>query len=368
MENDTTILVVDDNPANLSVLFEYLEESGYEVSVARSGERALHQLRHFEPDLILLDILMPGMDGFEVCRRLKEDSKTHDIPIIFMTSLTDSTNKMKGFLAGGADYITKPLQHEEVLARISAHLKIRRLEQQLQEQAIVRAYYDRLLSNISYDLQYRLHDLIGSLRRVVGHIDEYGIHEIKGQIGRLHTLAEALYDSHENLLIWAANQRGLLEYAPEHIDLYDLITYNLARFTPQAEKKKIMISRSIQQNTLVYADYNMVDTVMRNLLFNAIKFTEVEGQVGIMAHDVKEKVEIAVSDTGRGIDKEVAAHLFDIEPVAARGTPDGRAAAGLGLLLCREFVEKNGGTIWCQSEFGKGTTVTFTLPRAKEED
>jgi K+-sensing histidine kinase KdpD len=321
---------------------------------------------------------------------LKNNPKTCDIPIIFMTSLTDSMNKMKGFLAGGADYITKPLQHEEVLARISAHLKIRQLERQLQDQAIVlkekeaiialhrqsaekvesaepcRAYYDRLLAGISYDLQYPFNDLIGLFRRTVGNLDEYGIHEIKGQLDRLHTLAEELYASHENLLVWAANQHGLLECAPESLDLYELAAYNIVRFTPQAEKKKMVISSSIHEKTLVYADYNMVDTVIRNLLSNAIKYSEMEGQVSMMAHVEKEQVKVSVSDTGRGIAEELLPHLFDIEPVDVQGKPAERVRIGFGLVLCRELLERNAGTIRCQSEFGKGTTVTFTLPRTAD--
>jgi DNA-binding response OmpR family regulator len=129
-----TILVIDDDPASVNVLIKYLQSAGFRTLAAPSGERALRQLKLAQPDLILLDVLMPGIDGFETCCRLKEQEAFRDIPVIFMTALSDTVDKVKGFEVGAVDYITKPLQHEEVLARINAHLTIRKLQQQLQEQ------------------------------------------------------------------------------------------------------------------------------------------------------------------------------------------------------------------------------------------
>ncbi len=127
-----TILVVDDNPNNLRIMLEMLTSAGYEVLIANSGSRALYQIPNRSPDLILLDVLMPAMDGFETCRRLKQDSATSMIPVIFMTALADVEYKVRGFTAGGVDYITKPFQHAEVLARLSTHLEIRTLQQRLE--------------------------------------------------------------------------------------------------------------------------------------------------------------------------------------------------------------------------------------------
>jgi len=129
-----TILAVDDKLENLKVLFKYLEDSGFELMVAQSGEEALKHTERIIPDIILLDVLMPGLDGFETCRRLKENQKTQNTPVIFMTALTDTVDKVRGFEAGAVDYLTKPLQHEEVLARVNAHLTIRKYQQQLQKQ------------------------------------------------------------------------------------------------------------------------------------------------------------------------------------------------------------------------------------------
>ena len=127
-----TILIVDDNPTNLKVVGDDLKARGFRTAIASNGELALKRARHLRPDLILLDVMMPGIDGFETCRRLKADDTTREIPVIFMTALTQTEHKVQGFAVGGVDYITKPIQHEEVFARITTHLQIRQLTQRLQ--------------------------------------------------------------------------------------------------------------------------------------------------------------------------------------------------------------------------------------------
>lgn len=132
------ILIVDDSPTNIKVLFELLQESGFRVLVAKSGESAIDKLQAVKPDLILLDVMMPGIDGFEVCRRLKAAKDTQDLPIIFMTALSDAIDKVKGLSLGAVDYITKPFQHEEVLARVDVHLKLYRLNKELEQRVAER--------------------------------------------------------------------------------------------------------------------------------------------------------------------------------------------------------------------------------------
>jgi PAS domain S-box-containing protein len=148
-----TILAVDDKLENLKVLIKNLEDSGFELMVAQSGEEALKRVDRIIPDIILLDVLMPGIDGFETCRRLKQNEATQDIPVIFMTALTETVDKVKGFKAGAVDYLTKPLQHEEVLARVNAHLSIRIFQQQLQEQNDLLQQKNALLEKQKHELQ-----------------------------------------------------------------------------------------------------------------------------------------------------------------------------------------------------------------------
>ena len=144
-EKPGAILIVDDTPTNLEILVDFFANQGFEVFVAMDGESALDQISHARPDLILLDVMMPGIDGFETCRRLKANNETADIPVIFMTALTETVDKVKGFTVGAVDYVTKPIQHEEVLARVTTHLKLRRLQQHLEEKE---RETERLLLNV----------------------------------------------------------------------------------------------------------------------------------------------------------------------------------------------------------------------------
>ncbi len=149
----STVLVVDDKITNLKQLTTYLQHEGFELMVAQSGEETLKHVERIIPDIILLDVLMPGIDGFETCRRLKENETTQDIPVIFMTALTEIVDKVKGFEVGAVDYLTKPLQHEEVLARVNAHLTIRQFQQQLQEQNVLLHQKNSLLEEQKRELR-----------------------------------------------------------------------------------------------------------------------------------------------------------------------------------------------------------------------
>jgi len=142
-----TLLIVDDTPANLSVLVEYLSGAGFALMVAEDGEDALAQTERSAPDLILLDVMMPGIDGFETCRRLKARPATRDIPVIFMTALTDTAEKVRAFEAGAVDYVTKPIQHEEALARITTHLTLRRLQRALAAELAMKEKFMRIAAH-----------------------------------------------------------------------------------------------------------------------------------------------------------------------------------------------------------------------------
>lgn len=163
-DNQSTVLIVDDTPDNLGVLSEWLEESGIETMTALSGERALELVKHAKPDLILLDVLMPHMDGFETCLQLKENPNTRNIPVIFITALMDTTSKIKGFSTGAVDYVAKPVQREEVLARVYTHLTISRLQKQLSEQNIELQRRNATLNEFT---RAAAHDLFPPLKVVI---------------------------------------------------------------------------------------------------------------------------------------------------------------------------------------------------------
>jgi signal transduction histidine kinase len=374
------ILAVDDSPENLGILFHHLDEAGFTVLLVQNSENALEQARDTCPDLILLDVMMPGLDGFDVCHRLKANEVTKDIPVVFMTALTDTKSKVKGFGAGGVDYITKPFHPEEVVARVRTHLIIRRLQEELQEKNALLEHHVELLAekntqlndvNVSQNKFFSIiaHDLRGplySLRELSNLMLEDFEHRNKEELIRMLTAQRNttanLYALLENLLTWARIQRGKLEYFPQTVFLNQVATVNVDLLHMAAEQKQITLKNLIQEKITAYADYHMINTILRNLLSNAVKFTNSGGNVNVRANQEDNSVTVTVSDTGIGISKQHLPELFRIDAHYMRSGTANERGTGLGLILCKEFIERNNGTIWIESEIGKGTTVNFTLP------
>ena len=373
--NKPTILVVDDNPTNLQVLLESLKRTGFKILVARTGENAIQQAEYGKPDLILLDVMMPGIDGFETCRRFKTLDAFKEIPIIFMTALTDTTDKLKGFQAGGVDYVTKPLQHEEVLARVVTHLTIRRLQQESREQHLLlqekhaelqalNASKDKFFSIISHDLRSPLSSVLVGLRLLTDTESRVSESEKEEILHDSRRTVEQLYSLLDNLLVWSRLQRGLMEYAPKQIDLQPLFERNATLFAANAEQKQIAIRQTVTAPIFAFADSQMIDTVIRNLISNALKFTEARGAITLSACQNDQNVEITVADTGIGMDAEAVAKLFRLDVRYNQLGTAGEKGTGLGLNVCKEFAEKNGGSIAVESVVGAGTTFRVTLPKS----
>lgn len=362
------ILIVDDNPTNLQILFDYLEKSGFKILVAPNGERAIRQLEKIIPDIILLDIMMPGIDGYETCRRIRENKAMTDIPVIFMSALSDTFDKIRGFEAGAVDYVTKPFQQEEVLARINAHLTIRiqkkelsELNRQLSESNITK---DKFFSVIAHDLKNAFFPLFSYPDLLTRSIDHKDYGNVRKYAGNIKEHIENSYKLMENLLNWSRVQTGTMDFRPRVILLYKVGLRCVALLSENANQKGIALSYTIDRDICVWADPDMTDTVLRNLISNAVKFTDSGGRITVSARSFNEEVEISVSDTGIGIGEENLPKLFRIDQVLKKEGTAGERGTGLGLILCREFVEKNKGKISAESELGKGTTFRFTLPGA----
>jgi signal transduction histidine kinase len=363
-----TILLVDDSATNLHVLLKYLQTSGFETLIAQSGEGALRQVQYAQPDIILLDVMMPGIDGFETCRRLKSDEATRDIPVIFMTALSETFDKLRGFEVGGVDYITKPLQHEEVLARITTHLTIRNLQKELQgknrELHELNASKDKFFSIIAHDLRAPFAGLLGYTRLAAEGFTDWSPEEMQQMLDGLGKSAETLYALLENLLNWSRLQRGVIEYFPEETNLSAIVERNVDLFAATAEQKRIALHNEIESEASAFADPNMLDTIIRNLLSNALKFTHADCSITVsaMLDDADSTVTIAVADTGMGIPEDDLPKLFRLDTKYSTVGTGGERGTGLGLLLCHDLVKKNRGAMRVESDVGKGTTFSFTLP------
>ncbi len=356
---DSTILIVDDNPTNLSVLFGYFKESGLKTLVAQNGKDALERAALALPDLILLDIMMPGMDGFEVCRRLKKNPATADIPVIFMTALSETADKVEGFRCGAVDYIVKPLQQEEVLARVTNHLTIRHQRRQLAE---LNATKDKFFSIISHDLRNQFFSLMGFAKLLRQFYDTCSDTDRKTYIKDIHDSSERTYRLFDNLVQWAKMQTGRMETKLVSIDLKPLADEVIALLSQSAATKEIDLSCPVEGDLKVHGDRDILSLILRNLVSNAVKFTPRGGKVSLTARASADRVAITVSDTGTGMTPETVEGLFRIDThVTTKGT-EKEVGTGLGLILVKEFLDLHKGEIEVESSPGVGSRFTVTLP------
>lgn len=377
------ILIVDDVGENLQVLGNILSKEGFDTSFALNGKQAISIVEDTLPDLILLDISMSLMDGFEVCKFLKSEEKTKIIPIIFLTAKTEPDNMIHGFSIGAADYVTKPFNTLELLARVRAHVELKKskdiiLEQNLELNHLVAklseknkelnsliAAKDKFFSIIAHDLKGPVGNLNSFLSFMTMHYDKISKEEFQQDLILLESASNKIKDLLENLLTWARSQRGDMQYKPQVISIFELTKTNVQLFQPSANNKKIILVNNVPIDLKVYADSQMITTVLRNLIGNAIKYTNENGKVIISAQTNSQQVEIIVEDSGVGMNSNISENLFriDVKHFSTEGTK-GEKGTGLGLILCKEFIDRHQGRIWAESQIDKGSKFHFTIPIA----
>jgi len=359
LKHTPSILIVDDIAANLKILGDILEDIGYKIRPVLNGMQALQVAEKEKPDLILLDIMMPNIDGYEVCRRLKENKNLCDIPVIFISALNDTSDIVKALTVGGADYISKPFKAAEVTARIATHIKI---HQQNQELKRLNADKDRFIAILAHDLKNPFNALLGLSEVLFKEISKLSNDEIVEFANHINTSAKNTYNLLEDLLMWAISQSGKLPYNPQQLNITRVCNNIIEDLKLNASNKNITINSSSDNQINLFADLNMLKTILRNLVSNAIKFTHNGGCININVMQNETNTIISVIDNGIGIDSGKLTKLFDIsQSQTTTGTAD-ELGTGLGLILCKEFVEKHGGKIWVESEKEKGSTFYFTIP------
>ncbi|NRF67729.1 response regulator [Aquincola sp. S2] len=365
-----SILIVDDVSANLQVITRQLEARGYVVLVARSGLEAIQRAELTHPDLILLDVVMPGLDGFETCRRLKQRAVTRDIPVIFMTALTATDDKVEGFRVGAVDYVTKPLNADEVVARVATHLTLDALRQQLQSSnaelqqltAALRrsnAELEQLAYVASHDMQEPLRMVASYLQLVAqrygDRLDADG-HEF---IGYAVDGAKRMQAMINDLLTLSRVSTKARPFAPT--DCAKCVS--TARIQLQVAIAESGATITTDTLPIVQGDPTQLLQLFQNLIANAIKFRgELAPQVHVGAQATEEGWHFSVSDNGIGIAPEHFERIFVLfQRLHGRNQYPG---TGIGLALCKRIVERHGGHIWVESAPGRGSTFRFTLPRA----
>ncbi len=366
-----SVLVVDDNPKNLQLMSAMLKQQGYKLYITNSGENALAFLENTLPDLILLDVMMPGLSGFEVCRMIKRQNRYQDIPVIFLTAKTEVEDIVEGFESGAVDYIAKPFHPQEVFARVSNHLQLKRTRETLAEQnkklALLNQEKDKFFSIIAHDLRGPVTGLAGITELLYKETGSCHDENIKELVELLHTTSVQVVDLLFNLLEWARIQMNAISFEPDNLLLKPVVDKAVRTFRNAIQDKNLTVSADLDETVLAYADVNQLGTILRNLISNAIKFTPTGGSVTLTATRTDQhQIRLAVADSGIGMGPELLEKLFRLDQKVSRPGTEGETSNGIGLLLCQDLVKRQGGQLFVESAEGSGTTFSFTLPAKRE--
>ncbi|MDD4191092.1 MAG: hybrid sensor histidine kinase/response regulator [Mangrovibacterium sp.] len=360
MEKDGIILVVDDNHENLRIVSNFLKEEGYKIALALDGNSAFEVLDENRIDLILLDVMMPEIDGYEVCQIIKKNDKLKEIPVIFLTAKTNPEDIVRGFEAGGVDYLTKPFIRAELLLRVKTQLDLYLSRKKLQDTIKTR---DKLYSIIAHDLRAPFASISMLVDLVTEDIvsgDSSDIKELMTHLGKITSETEALLN---NLLVWTKLQSDVITLKPQKLAVSPVFADCLSLLEGSLRGKGISVESTINPELTAFFDEITMHTVFRNILSNSIKFTPEGGKILVNAElSDKNNLTVTIRDTGVGIPEPVLRKIFDHnEAYSSPGTKSERGS-GLGLKLIKDLTEQNKGTIRVESEVGKGTLFTVFLP------
>lgn len=365
------ILVVDDTIANLKLLAGMLRSEGYSVRPVSSGAQALRAAARRRPDLILLDITMPEMDGYEVCLRLKQDESLACVPVIFISALSELDNKVKAFASGGVDYVTKPFQLDEIKARVETHLGLRRLQQQVEARNAELAATNVALNQMQERRDELLHLIVHDLRA-----------PLSGMLLSLSMLQEDLADcmdddGRQDLQAVADGARVLSDMVTDLLDINRMEAGDLP-LELERQSARTLLDRAVQGlgglmhhrifttqfdgEHMLVCDGNVVRRILTNLVDNALKYSKSSDPIKVRVGRLGSFVHFEVKDSGPGIPPEFVDIIFD--RFGQVGGPNGgqRASSGLGLAFCKLAVEAHGGCISVDSTEGAGTVFRFDLP------
>jgi len=358
-----TILIVDDNPNNVQLLKAVMTMRGFDVLVAKNGLHALETVKTALPDLILLDIMMPEMDGFEACQKLKESPATTNIPIIFLTAKSHIDDIMKGFELGAVDYITKPFSSNELVARVEIHLKLK-----FSQETVIRQR-----NELREMVQILCHDLSNPLGAVISsfELSEYdpayldqNKHLILSYVRRQYEIIGLVRE-----LRAIAEEKSVFSLIP--VDVTKAINESIETLQYQLARKNIKAVVSLEENTYVLAEkVSLINSVLNNLLTNAIKFSYPDSIITVASQKKNGKVLISISDKGMGMPNDLKNKIYAIDRRNTRFGTMGEKGTGFGMPLVKKFVTEYGGTIDITSKDENdhpqdhGTLITLSLRAA----
>jgi len=385
VENETTILIVDDIPENVDVLRKTLEVEGYSISMAPSGEVALKIAPKIKPDLILMDVMMPGMDGFETCRKLKEDTVFENTPIIFVTGKAETEDVVDAFKSGGADYITKPFRREEVLARVGTHLKltqtIKKNEclvadlkeailnmESAQQENLAKSQF---LGRMSHELRTPLNAIIGFSELLnMGENDPFN-EEQRESVDEIKKAGKHLLNLVEQVLEINKIDSDELKCVSQKVPLVPIINETITSMSDLAEGECVSFDNLIDKNRDIFVngDPGKIKQVFLNVLDNAIKYNKQGGEVVLSLNEGEpEKVCVAIRDTGGGIPQDKYEKIFDPLYRLENHVKNCIDGVGVGLTVVKKFMTIMRGRVYVESKLGGGTCFTLEFEKWDGKD
>ncbi|MCK5720129.1 MAG: response regulator [Thiomargarita sp.] len=381
------VLIIDDSQVNIILLQSILEQQGFQVKCAKNGEEGLALTKQFLPNIILLDIVMIGWDGYETCRRIKQESKLAKIPILFLSALDDTENKVQAFQSGAVDYVNKPFQKEELLARVRTHLELAYLRQNLECEVVnqtekiqllfeaLQLSYDKsqqasilkteFLRNISHEFRTPMNIVLGMTEML---IEDTQLTEEQYGYAKASTVAgKKLMDILTNMLNFSQQFKGELKQVVSEFRIENVIKKVLKNVSFDVEKKGLKITTCIEPelDANLRGNKEGIFNVLNKLTDNAVKFTE-KGEIVISAQLVEaidaEWLQIEVQDNAQSIPEEKQAHLFDIFFQIDASSTRAYEGMGMGLAVAKMFTEGMGGQIGVKSIENKGNMFWFKMP------
>jgi two-component system sensor histidine kinase/response regulator len=363
------ILIVDDVVSNVLLLKILLTNEKFQVCTANNGTTCIEQARKEHPDLILLDVMMPDISGFDTAVILKKDPETKEIPIIFLTALNTPADLVHGFKVGASDFLTKPFNKEELVMRVMQQISLvaakRIIEQQNAELRATLSNRDKMYSVIAHDLRSPMASIRMVLNLVVQSMTEEQVGpELYMLLDQANRESEEVHDLLDNLLKWTKSQTGRLNVVLQDLDLNEIIPGVVEIFEMIAQTKHIKLDLQTSPTPLVVnADNDMLKTVVRNFLSNAIKFSPENSSIEIKMGTEGDYAKVSVRDHGVGIASSRIGSIFH-KGETTYGT-GGEEGSGLGLMLCQDFAQKNGGDCTVESVEGEGSTFSVLIPLKK---
>lgn len=391
---NSTLLVVDDQKNNLKLLYDILQQQGFQVFVAKTGVHALEIAAQTKPDLCLLDINMPEMNGYEVCRKLKKSPSTAEVPIIFLSALGETEDKLRGFFAGGVDYVTKPFQSQEIIARVSTHLslsyskraladneaRLQKAHNELEAKVAERTYElqqanlqlqemaqmkDDFLANISHELRTPLNAILGNTEILLEGVYGAVLPRQTQALARIQDSGQHLLSLINGILDLAKARSGDLDLQIQQISVQQLCQECVHQVQALAQKKQLSLRLNLDPNIdIIHADPQRFKQILLNLIDNAVKFTPEQGEIGLECKLQAEQQQVCfkVWDTGIGISADMQDKLFQpfvqVDACLARAYE----GSGLGLGLVKSLIELHGGSIHLDSTLNQGSCFTVYLP------